>query len=341
MTPDVVAPATAPHQRFRRSRHGVAEARQLLTEVRFTPLTAGIATATMAVIVAVVVHVTHFQADLSAANVSWWWIGAAAIIAYGQYAGYAVSLQAAAGTRLPHVRTLQLEVAESATTMATPESIGSLALTLRFLRNQGLEIPQAAAACGLSAFVTTCSGAVIIPVAGILAAGTIDVHQLESDVPSGGWELILAVVVVAGLVTAAIRAPRFRTAVVAWFAKAGAYLEEILSHPARGVVIVAGELVTVGCQTACMVFVLLALGAPVHVAAVVVVAQLAGAASNVVPVPGGLGAPEAILIAGLAAMGVHHDQAILAGLFYRLMTYWTPTVPGAFLLVQLFRADLV
>jgi len=44
--------------------------------------------------------------------------------------------------------------------------------------------------------------------------------------------------------------------------------------------------------------------------------------------------------AGLAAKGIHHDQAILAGLFHRLMTYWTPTVPGAFLLVHLFRADL-
>ena len=100
-------------------------------------------------------------------------------------------------------------------------------------------------------------------------------------------------------------------------------------------------MLTVTCQTACMVSVLIALGAPIHVAAIVVVVQLAGAASNVVPVPGGLGAPEAILIAGLAAMGVHHDQAILAAVFYRLMTYWTPTIPGSYLLVDLFRRNLV
>ena len=326
---------------FARTRRDAGEAKALLADIRFTPVTAGIAIATMVVIVAFVVHFTHLQADLSSARVSWWWIGAAAVIAYGQYVGFAISLGGAAGRTLPPVRTLQLEVAESVTTMATPESVGGLALTLRFLKIQGLETPQAAAACGLSAFVTTCSGAVIIPVAGILAASTINVSQLESDVPSGMWELILAVVVVGGLVTAAVKAPKFRHGIVNWFAKAASYAREILSHPTRGLVIIGGELLTVTCQTACMVSVLIALGAPIHVAAIVVVVQLAGAASNVVPVPGGLGAPEAILIAGLAAMGVHHDQAILAAVFYRLMTYWTPTIPGSYLLVDLFRRNLV
>ena len=295
----------------------------------------------MVLIIVAVVHVTHLRADLHGSRVDYWWLAAAAVVAYGQYVGFAVSLAGAAGTPLPPWRTLQLEVAESVTTMATPESVGGLALTLRFLRVQGLETAQAAAACGLSAFVTTCSGAVIIPVAGVLAAGSIDVGQLESEVPSGQWELILAVIVGAAVVTAAVKAPRFRKAVLEWFTKAAAYLREILSHPARGLVIVGGELLTVACQTGCMVLVLLALGAPVHLAAIVVVVELAGAASNVVPVPGGLGAPEAILVAGLAAMGVHHDEAILAGLLYRLMTYWTPTVPGSWLLVRLFRAGLV
>ena len=234
---------------FARTRRDAGEAKALLADIRFTPVTAGIAIATMVVIVAFVVHFTHLQADLSSARVSWWWIGAAAVIAYGQYVGFAISLGGAAGRTLPPVRTLQLEVAESVTTMATPESVGGLALTLRFLKIQGLETPQAAAACGLSAFVTTCSGAVIIPVAGILAASTINVSQLESDVPSGMWELILAVVVVGGLVTAAVKAPKFRHGIVNWFAKAASYAREILSHPTRGLVIIGGELLTVTCQT--------------------------------------------------------------------------------------------
>jgi undecaprenyl-diphosphatase len=53
-------------------------------------------------------------------------------------------------------------------------------------------------------------------------------------------------------------------------------------------------------------------------------AALAAAA----PTPGGLGAIEAALIAGLTSVGMHAGPAVSAVLLYRLATYWLPILPG-------------
>ncbi len=46
------------------------------------------------------------------------------------------------------------------------------------------------------------------------------------------------------------------------------------------------------------------------------------------PTPGGLGAIEAALVAGLTGIGVPPGPAVSAVLTYRLATYWLPVIPG-------------
>ena len=46
------------------------------------------------------------------------------------------------------------------------------------------------------------------------------------------------------------------------------------------------------------------------------------------PTPGGLGAIEAALVAGLTGIGISPGAAVSAVLTYRLATYWLPVVPG-------------
>ena len=53
-------------------------------------------------------------------------------------------------------------------------------------------------------------------------------------------------------------------------------------------------------------------------------AALAAAA----PTPGGLGAIESALIAGLTGVGMQAGPAVSAVLLYRLTTYWLPILPG-------------
>jgi uncharacterized protein (TIRG00374 family) len=63
--------------------------------------------------------------------------------------------------------------------------------------------------------------------------------------------------------------------------------------------------------------------------AVIAVVYLAGATlGQAAPTPGGLGAVEAALAAGLTAGGLDAGLAVSAVLLYRLVTFWLPTIPG-------------
>ncbi|NQW73172.1 MAG: flippase-like domain-containing protein, partial [Actinobacteria bacterium] len=62
---------------------------------------------------------------------------------------------------------------------------------------------------------------------------------------------------------------------------------------------------------------------------VIAVVYLAGATiGQAAPIPGGLGAVEAALSAGLTAAGLDGGVAVSAVLLYRLVTFWLPTLPG-------------
>ena len=58
---------------------------------------------------------------------------------------------------------------------------------------------------------------------------------------------------------------------------------------------------------------------------------LAGATlGQAAPTPGGLGAVELALSAGLTAAGVEGSIAVSSVLLFRLLTFWLPTIPGWF-----------
>jgi uncharacterized protein (TIRG00374 family) len=61
----------------------------------------------------------------------------------------------------------------------------------------------------------------------------------------------------------------------------------------------------------------------------VAVVYLAGSViGQAAPTPGGLGAVEAALAAGLTTAGVDPAVAVSATLLFRFWTFWLPTIPG-------------
>ena len=67
----------------------------------------------------------------------------------------------------------------------------------------------------------------------------------------------------------------------------------------------------------------------------------AAAIAAAAPSPGGLGAIEAALIAGLTGVGMQAGPAVSAVLLYRLATYWLPVAPGWLSWRALQRRDYV
>jgi uncharacterized protein (TIRG00374 family) len=64
------------------------------------------------------------------------------------------------------------------------------------------------------------------------------------------------------------------------------------------------------------------------VAAIALVYLAASVVGQAAPTPGGLGAVEAAVAAGLTATGIDPGVAISATLVFRLWTFWVPTIPG-------------
>jgi uncharacterized membrane protein YbhN (UPF0104 family) len=68
---------------------------------------------------------------------------------------------------------------------------------------------------------------------------------------------------------------------------------------------------------------------------VILMAYFLGMVGNLLPLPGGLGGVEGGMIGAFAAFGVNLDQAVLAVLAYRAISFWLPTLPGAVAYFQL------
>jgi len=322
--------------------HALADLQSVVRRFRFSPVTLAVGIITFSAIVGFVLWATDLPKYLTTPGaVDWWFVALAAVAGALQYTGFAVQISGAADRPLPFIRTNELEWAEAFTFVVTPESSGSLALSVRFLMKRGFSSADASGATGLSSFLTTCVAAVCLAVAAAIAAATLDVQALKQEVPSGTWEVIAAVIAAAVIATMAVKLPRFRNWAKHWAEQAGRYVRTVLAHPRRGFTIVAGELISLAAQTACLCLLLVAMRAPVNVAAVIVITQIAGTATSVVPFPGGLGAPEAILVAGLVAIGVEHQAAITASLTYRMITYWLPPIPGLIALYDLHRRQYV
>ena len=69
----------------------------------------------------------------------------------------------------------------------------------------------------------------------------------------------------------------------------------------------------------------------------VVIAYFVGQLGNLVPLPGGIGGVEGVMVGSLAAFGIDAGVALVAVLSYRAFSFWLPTIPGAIAFVQLKR----
>jgi uncharacterized protein (TIRG00374 family) len=78
------------------------------------------------------------------------------------------------------------------------------------------------------------------------------------------------------------------------------------------------------CLAACVA----AFGGSVPIAKIGVVYMTGSALGSIIPTPGGLGAVEAALTAGLTAAGVPGAAAVSAVLLFRLLTFWLPVPLG-------------
>jgi uncharacterized membrane protein YbhN (UPF0104 family) len=246
---------------------------------------------------------------------TWAWAVPAVVLAALTYVGSAVSLRGAVIPPLPLARTTELQLAEAFTSVATPDGVGSVALSNRFLGHFGVKPATAVGAFTAAA------------IAGALSASQFSLTPANHQT---NWWLILAGVLVLALVVGAVVwIGRIHRRVLPPVTRALRDLVSVLRKPRRAASLFGGEILYTLVEAGSLLAILhmLDVRAPFAVAVVLVVS--ASGVGAAVPIPGAMGAPEALLVAGLASAGVDRVNAVAAAASYRLLTYWLPTIPGA------------
>jgi glycosyltransferase 2 family protein len=267
----------------------------------------------------------------------WSWLIVAFALSATTYVGAAWSLSGFVLERLRLFRTFLAQLAGSFVTLVTPAAVGGVALNLRYLRKADIEPAEAAASVGVSQVFAF---ALHITLLIIFAALTGTAHQSSLRPP--GWVYIaLGVLAAAAAIAMAFPAGRrlARSRIAPALGQVIPRLLDIAQRPAKLAEGVGGALLLTSAYILCLAACVKAVGGHTALVSIAVVYLTGSALGSAVPTPGGLGAVEAALSAGLTAAGLHGPAAISAVLLFRLLTFWLPVPVGWAALNYLQRHD--
>jgi len=265
------------------------------------------------------------------------WVTASVLASVLPVLGNVTSLVALTPGRLPVVRTAAVQLATSFVNLVTPASAGGVALNMRYLHRRG--VPGAAAVTTVGV-VQSSAGLVTLVLVAVLLATSGQVREIGGLVP---WQVPAAVVAVLVALTLVLRLwPAARDwcsrRLLAPLRSSWPPLRATLSDPGRLTAAVLGHLVTTLGFTTTLWCAVHAFGGSAPLSLLVLVVVGSSAVAGAVPVPGGIGAAEAALVAGLVTVGVDPTTALSAALLHRLVTFWARVPLGWVVLLLLRRS---
>lgn len=307
----------------------------------------------IAVAVAVIVlAVTHWSvvsvAGESLASADKEWLVLAGFATVAIWVAGAVTQFGSMPVRPPIGRLLAVQVAASFANNVLPAGSGGIGINIRFLRRQGLSAGAAAGAVGLNSIAGLITH-ILLLIAAVAISPTVAAgihvpvswrHLATGAGHQAGWGLLLAVGVLAVVLSRASWRTRLAGYTRNVFREVRG-LGVVLRQPGRAAALWLGSLSTPLLHAVILLAVLRSLGVPIAIGTAVVVYLVVSTVSAVVPSPGGLGALDVTLLAGLAAAGIAQALALGAVLGYRLITVWLPLLPGALALVVLLHRRII
>jgi glycosyltransferase 2 family protein len=288
------------------------------------------------------IHQVTQTKDLPAvlARMDWSWAVLALVASAVTYVGGALNLMGGFVQRLPLGLTTAEQLGGSFINRITPVKVGGMAVNVRYLQKQGLDSATTIGGVGISMLVAAAMHIALTAVFLVWAGSKASIVDLPSSTTV--LLVLVAVAAVVGLAVAIRPARRLiRTAVVPQVEKAGRELREALRDPARLSLSFLGALLMGLAYIVALFASVRAFGYPVSVAVAGAVYLTGTAVASAAPTPGGVGAVEAALIAGLTATGVPNEQAVPAVLVYRVATFWLPVLPGWLAFTLLTRRDVI
>jgi undecaprenyl-diphosphatase len=240
---------------------------------------------------------------------------------------------------VPFWPTVLAQWASSFINRISPANVGGMALNARFLQKSGVQPAAGVAAVGVNAFVGAIAHLVLIVIFFVWAGKAVG---QAFKLPSASKLLLILAVLAAlvGIVLATRRGRRFAaTRLLKGARTAAASLRRVAASPVKLSLLLGGSALVTLAYIGGLAASIQAFGGGLGIAEIGAVYLAASAIAAASPTPGGLGAIEAALIAGLTGVGLGAGAAVSAVLTYRLATYWLPVLPGWYSLRLLQRGD--
>ncbi|MDJ0663788.1 MAG: lysylphosphatidylglycerol synthase transmembrane domain-containing protein [Acidimicrobiia bacterium] len=258
----------------------------------------------------------------------WQWFPLVLFFSLMTYVGAAVALMGAMPERLRFFPTILAQIAASFFNRIAPAKVGGIAANIRYLQKSGIEPAVAIAGVGLNNVAGVVVHVLLLTIF-VTTAGrsATDVFSL----PSGQTVLVVLAVVLAAA-GAVMLLPWGRKL---WLRRVWPILRKSVSgvtavavSPLKMLALFGGAFVITMSYVFALWYSIAAFGGGIGFVAVTAVYLAGSALAQVAPTPGGIGAAEAALIAGLTTFGLDPGVAVPAVFLFRIGTFWAPILPG-------------
>jgi undecaprenyl-diphosphatase len=267
------------------------------------------------------------------------WIIATLMAAAATFVFAAIAFQGAVADPLPFAPTLRTQLAASFALLVGPAGAGGYALNGRFLQRAGVGGAETAASVAVKVIAGFAVHLTLL-VGFVLWSGQSDIGGFSFP---DAETVLLVIAVVLALVGLLISIGPIRTR---WLGPAVAMIKtgvgqigQVFRRPLRVVALFGGSAGLSLTFIAAMAFAIQAFGGGLTYPQVGAAYLFAVAIATFAPTPGGLGALESALIAGLTGFGLSSGVAVSAVLTFRMATFWLPLLPGWLTLNWMQRND--
>jgi glycosyltransferase 2 family protein len=268
------------------------------------------------------------------------WLIVALLLAQSTFIGNGISVRGGLAEPLPLLPCVVLQSAMKFINLTVPSSAGRIGMNLRFLQRMGVPTPHAVAAGAADDASETIVQIGLLLLAIPFVRVEVDTGQFGGGGPDA--RLLIAIGVVL-LVSAALiwKVPKLRERVLPPIRSAVSSLWTVIRDRRKRLELFGGTVIAEMLYVLALGATCLAYGINLNLAQLIFINMSAAVLSSLVPVPGGIGAAEASLAAGLIAMGVDESAAFTIAITQRLWTFYLPPLWGYASLQWLTRKGYV
>lgn len=255
------------------------------------------------------------------------WVLVALIVAQLTFIGSGISVRGAVAAPLPLLPCVVLQSAIKFINLTVPSSAGRIGMNLRFLQRMGVPTGQALAAGA----VDDVSETVVQMALFFITLSFVNVQLDTGEFSGAGPDRRLLIGIGVALLVSAIVVlivPRLRNKVVPQVRGALSELWSVARIRRKRLELFGGNIASELLYAVALGATCLAYGVHLNLAQLVFINTAASVLSSLIPVPGGIGAAEASLSAGLIALGVDESSAFAVAITQRLCTFYLPPIWG-------------